>query len=126
MQVDNFYRLPDSFATRTPAQIKVSDPKQKDPSKASKTIGLFAASSPALEAAMAAAVKVTDAEAKAHDAHDQMMEAERMLKMAEDTESILTIAAEIYDRCTPSSSLFTCHLSLSCIVFFFLYRLTSR
>jgi hypothetical protein len=75
---------------------------------------------------MAAAVKVTDAEAKAHDAHDQMMEAERMLKMAEDTESILTIAAEIYDRCTPSSSLFTCHLSLSCIVFFFLYRLTSR
>lgn len=87
----------------------------------SKTIGLFTASSPALEAAMAAAVKVADAEAKAHDAHDQMMEAERILKMAEDTESLLTIAAEIYDRCTSSSSLSTIyHLSLaycfSCIV----------
>ena len=56
---------------------------------------------------MAAAVKVADAEAKAHDAHDQMMEAERILKMAEDTESLLTIAVEIYDRCTSSSSLST-------------------
>ena len=70
---------------------------------------------------MAAAVKVSDAEAKAHDAHDQMMEAERILKMAEDTESLLTIAAEIYDRCTSSSSLPTIyHRSLSycfsCIV----------
>ncbi|EES01351.1 single myb histone 4 [Sorghum bicolor] len=96
VKIDKSYRLPDSFATRTPA------PKQKDPSKpskVSKTIGLFTASSPALEAAMAAAVKVADAEAKAHDAHDQMMEAERILKMAEDTESLLTIAVEIYDRC---------------------------
>ncbi|XP_066383771.1 single myb histone 4-like [Miscanthus floridulus] len=103
VKIDKSYRLPDSFATRTPAPIKASAPKQKDPSKpskVSKTIGLFTASSPALEAAMAAAVKVSDAEAKAHDAHDQMMEAERILKMAEDTESLLTIAAEIYDRCS--------------------------
>ncbi|CAD6237155.1 unnamed protein product [Miscanthus lutarioriparius] len=103
VKIDKSYRLPDSFATRTPAPIKASAPKQKDPSKpskVSKTIGLFTASSPALEAAMAAAVKVADAEAKAHDAHDQMMEAERILKMAEDTESLLTIAVEIYDRCS--------------------------
>ncbi|KAG2600165.1 hypothetical protein PVAP13_5KG489300 [Panicum virgatum] len=97
------YRLADSFATRTPAPIKASAPKQKDPSKpskVSKNLGLFATSSPALEAAMAAAAKVADAEVKAHDAHDQMMEAERILKMAEKTESLLTIAAEIYDRCS--------------------------
>ena len=62
---------------------------------------------------MAAAAKVADAEVKAHDAHDQMMEAERILKMAEKTESLLTIAAEIYDRCTSSSSLSSlCYLSL--------------
>jgi len=97
------YRLTDSFATRTPAPIKASAPKQKDPSKpskVSKNLGLFATSSPALEAAIAAAAKVADAEVKAHDAHDQMMEAERILKMAEETESLLTIAAEIYDRCS--------------------------
>lgn len=102
IKIDKSYRLPDSFATRTPAPIKASASKQKDPAKASKvskTIGLFTASSPALEAAMAAAVKVADAEAKAHDAHDQMMEAERILKMAEDTESLLIIADEIYERC---------------------------
>lgn len=104
IQVDNkYYRLLDSFATRTPAPIKASAQKQKDPpklSKASKNLGLFATSSPALDAAMAAAVKVADAETKAHDAHDQMMETERILKMAEETECLLTIAAEIYDRCT--------------------------
>ncbi|KAF8677967.1 hypothetical protein HU200_046324 [Digitaria exilis] len=103
-RVDNkFYRLADSFATRTPAPIKASAPKQKDPSKlskASKNLGFFASSSPGLDAAMAAAVKVSEAEARAHEAHDQMMEAERILKMAEETESLLTIAAEIYDRCS--------------------------
>ncbi|NP_001105227.2 single myb histone 4 [Zea mays] len=102
-KIDKSYRLPDSLATRTPAPMNASAPKQKDPSKpskVSKAIGLFSASSPALEAAMAAAVKVADAEAKAHDAHDQTMEAERIFKMAEDTESLLIIAAEIYDRCS--------------------------
>lgn len=72
---------------------------------------------------MAAAVKVAEAEAKAHNAHDQMMEAERILKMAEDTESLLTIASEIFDRCTSSSSLSTVyHISLFPLFF---YRLTS-
>ncbi|KAK8453507.1 hypothetical protein SEVIR_5G292800v4 [Setaria viridis] len=113
-KVDNkLYRLVDSSATRTLAPIKASAPKQKDlskPSKVSKNLGLFVATSPALEAAMAAAAKVADAEAKAHDAHDQMMEVERILKMAEETESLLTVAAIAYDRCI-SSSLFSivCH-----------------
>ncbi|CAO2166112.1 unnamed protein product [Urochloa humidicola] len=104
IEVDNkLYRLPGTSATRTPVPIIASAPKQKDPSKPSKVPknqGLFATSSPALEAAMAAAAKVADAEAKAHDAHDQMMEAERILKMAEKTDTLLTIAAEIYDRCS--------------------------
>jgi hypothetical protein len=81
----------------------------------SKNLGLFAAASPALEAAMAAAAKVADAEAKAHDAHDQMMEAERIIKMAEETECLLTIAAIAYDRCM--SSLFHVIISLCHFLF---------
>lgn len=108
MQVDNkYYKLTDSFATKTPALPKASTQKQKDPSKplkAAKNLGIFAAVSPALEAATAAAAKVADAEAKAHLAHEHMMEAERILKMAEETESLLALAAEIYDRCISSSS----------------------
>ncbi|KAK3161714.1 hypothetical protein QOZ80_1BG0080540 [Eleusine coracana subsp. coracana] len=103
-KVDNkYYKLTDSFGTKTPALVKASTQKQKDPSKplkAAKKLEIFAAVSPALEAAAAAAAKVADAEAKAHLAHEHMMEAERILKMAEETESLLTLAAEIYDRCS--------------------------
>ncbi|TVU35391.1 hypothetical protein EJB05_17278 [Eragrostis curvula] len=103
-KIDNkFYKLPESFATKTPAPVKASTQKQKDPSKpskGSKSLGLFVAVSPAMESATAAAAKVADAEAKVHLAHEYMMEAERILKMAEDTESLLTLAAEIYDRCS--------------------------
>jgi len=35
-KIEKSYRLADSFATRTPAPIKASAPKQKDPSKPSK------------------------------------------------------------------------------------------
>ncbi|KAL6615887.1 hypothetical protein ACP70R_038157 [Stipagrostis hirtigluma subsp. patula] len=96
-KVDKFYRLTDSFATRTPAPIKASNPKPSKPFKAAKNLGVFATVSPALEAA---AAKVADAEAKAHLAHEHMMEAERILKIAEETESLLALAAEIYERCS--------------------------
>jgi transcription factor MYB, plant len=120
MQVDNnYYKLTDTFATKTPALAKASTQKQKDPSKplkASKNLGIFAIS-PAPEAAAAAAAKVANAEAKAHLAHGHMMEAERILKMAEETESLLTLAAEIYDRCIPSSS--SAYLTFLSIISFF-------
>ncbi|KAL6850216.1 hypothetical protein ACP4OV_020843 [Aristida adscensionis] len=95
-KVDKNYRLTVSFATRTPTPIKASNPKQKDSSKPSKNSRMFAVVSPALEAA---AYKVADAEAKAHLAHEHMMEAERILKIAEETESLLTLAEEIYEKC---------------------------
>jgi transcription factor MYB, plant len=121
MQVDNkCYKLADSFATKTPALVKAPSQKQKDPSKplkASKNLGIFAAASPALEAAVVAAAKVADAEAKAHLAHEHMMEAERILKMAEETESLLTLAAEIYDRCISSSS--SAYLTFQSAIFLF-------
>lgn len=81
--------------------------KKKDSaksSKAAKGLGLFAAASPALDAAEAAAMKVADAEAKSHLANEHMMEVERIGKMAEETESLLALASELYQRCMPCSS----------------------
>jgi len=98
-KIDKSYKLTDAYAKKLLAPTKGPSQKKKDPSKASKNPGLFAAASPALDAAQAAAMKVADAEAKAHLANEHMMEAERIFKMAEETESLLTLASELYDRC---------------------------
>ncbi|XP_051225634.1 single myb histone 4 isoform X4 [Lolium perenne] len=103
IEIDKSYKLTDAYAKKLLAPMKDPSQKKKDPakpSKASKNVGLFPAASPALEAAQAAAMKVADAEAKAHIANDHMMEAERIFKMAEETESLLTLASELYDRCS--------------------------
>ncbi|KAM0913969.1 hypothetical protein ACQ4PT_011824 [Festuca glaucescens] len=105
-KIEKSYKLTDAYAKKLLAPMKDPSQKKKDParpSKASKNVGLFAAVSPALDAAQAAAMKVADAEAKAHLANDHMMEAERIFKMAEETESLLTLASELYDRCIPCS-----------------------
>lgn len=102
-KIDKSYKLTDAYAKKMLAPTKDPSQKKKDPtkpSKASKNLGLFAAGSPALDAAQAAAMKVADAEAKAHLANEHMMEAERIFKMAEETESLLTLASELYDRCS--------------------------
>ncbi|KAM0828628.1 hypothetical protein ACQ4PT_015393 [Festuca glaucescens] len=102
-KIEKSYKLTDAYAKKLLAPMKDPSQKKKDPakpSKASKNVGLFAAASPALDAAQAAAMKVADAEAKAHLANDHMMEAERIFKMAEETESLLTLASELYDRCS--------------------------
>ncbi|KAK1666680.1 hypothetical protein QYE76_054839 [Lolium multiflorum] len=102
-KIDKSYKLTDAYAKKLLAPMKDPSQKKKDPakpSKASKNVGLFPAASPALDAAQAAAMKVADAEAKAHIANDHMMEAERIFKMAEETESLLTLASELYDRCS--------------------------
>uniref|UniRef100_A0ACD5VQX9 Uncharacterized protein n=1 Tax=Avena sativa TaxID=4498 RepID=A0ACD5VQX9_AVESA len=102
-KIEKSYKLTDAYAKKMLAPMKDPSQKKKDPakpSKASKNLGLFAAASPALDAAQAAAMKVADAEAKAHLANEHMMEAERIFKMAEETESLLTLASELYDRCS--------------------------
>uniref|UniRef100_A0ACD5W2I5 Uncharacterized protein n=1 Tax=Avena sativa TaxID=4498 RepID=A0ACD5W2I5_AVESA len=103
IEIEKSYKLTDAYAKKMLAPMKDPSQKKKDPakpSKASKNLGLFAAASPALDAAQAAAMKVADAEAKAHIANEHMMEAERIFKMAEETESLLTLATELYDRCS--------------------------
>ncbi|XP_044976833.1 single myb histone 4 isoform X5 [Hordeum vulgare subsp. vulgare] len=103
IEIDKSYKLTDSYAKRALAPMKDSSLKKKDPaksSKAAKGLALFAAASPALDAAEAAAMKVADAEAKSHLANEHMMEVERIGKMAEETESLLALAEELYQRCS--------------------------
>ncbi|KAL5226493.1 hypothetical protein ABZP36_014758 [Zizania latifolia] len=101
-KIDRAYRITESYAAKASIAMKSLSPKKDlaKPLKASQNVGLFAATSPALDAAAAAAMKVADAEAKAHLANEHMMEVERMFKLSEETESLLTLATEIYERCS--------------------------
>jgi len=104
IEIEKSYKLTDSYAKKALAPVKDPSMKKKDSSKASKAakaaLGLFAVMSPPLEAASAAAMKVADAEAKSHLANEHVMEAERIGKMAEETESLLELASELYGRCS--------------------------
>ncbi|KAF7030159.1 hypothetical protein CFC21_041762 [Triticum aestivum] len=103
IEIDKSYKLTDSYAKRALAPMKDPSLKKKDSAKSSKAAkgqGLFTAASPALGAAEAAATKVADAEAKSHLANEHMMEVERIGKMAEETESLLELASELYERCS--------------------------
>lgn len=52
------------------------------------------------EAAKTAAYKVAEAENKAFTAAEAVKDAEKLAKMVEETDSILQLAKEIFDRCT--------------------------
>jgi len=57
------------------------------------------------DAANAAAYRVADAENKAYMAAEAVKEAERISKMAEDTDSMLQLVKEIYERCNAESTI---------------------
>ncbi|KAF0916726.1 hypothetical protein E2562_011573 [Oryza meyeriana var. granulata] len=101
-KIDRAYKITESYAAKASLATESLSPKKDaaKPLKASQNLGSFAGTSPALEAAAAAAMKVADAEAKAHLANEHMMEAERIFKLAEETESLVTLATEIYERCS--------------------------
>ncbi|XP_072952649.1 single myb histone 4-like [Typha angustifolia] len=97
-KVQKGYRLKDScFATKTPT------PKQKDPSHRSRTpqsSGLSNTIDPTEEAAITAAYKIADAEAKSFLASEAVKEYEKISKMAEETDALLLLAKEISEKCT--------------------------
>ncbi|XP_010910098.1 single myb histone 4 [Elaeis guineensis] len=96
-KVQKGYRLKDSsFATKTPT------PKQKDPVnrlKLPQNSGSCNAINLIEDAAITAAYKIADAEAKSFLASEAMKEAEKISKMAEETDSLLLLAKEIFERC---------------------------
>ncbi|PKA55894.1 Telomere repeat-binding factor 4 [Apostasia shenzhenica] len=91
------YRLKDaSFATKTPT------PKQKEPSnrlRPQQASVLPKPVDPVDEVATAAAYKIADAEAKAFLASEAVKELEKISRMAEETDSLLMLAKEIFERC---------------------------
>ncbi|XP_020596283.1 single myb histone 4-like [Phalaenopsis equestris] len=91
------YQLKDpSFAIKTPT------PMQKEPANRLKPLqasGFTKPIDPVEEAATTAAYKIADAEAKAFLASEAVKEAEKISKMAEETDSLLMLAKEIFERC---------------------------
>ncbi|XP_068648197.1 single myb histone 4-like [Aristolochia californica] len=93
----NGYKLKDSsFATKTPT-LKQKDLVQR--SRPPQTSSFNRAADAAEEASMTAAYKIADAEAKSYLASQAVKEAERVSRMAEETDSLLQIAKEIFDQC---------------------------
>lgn len=96
-KVENCYRIrkDTSLGTKTPA------PKQKDVRpRQLLSSGLMTTSESVDDAANAAAYRVADAENKAYMAAEAVKEAERISKMAEDSDSMLQLVKDIYERCS--------------------------
>lgn len=96
-KVQNCFKIKEdaSLGTKTPT------PKQKDirPKPLHSTNDINPADTVG-EAAAAAAGQVADAENKSFVAAEAVKEAERVSRMAEDTESLLQLAKEIFERCS--------------------------
>ncbi|KAJ9179363.1 hypothetical protein P3X46_011160 [Hevea brasiliensis] len=95
-KVQNYYRISKdaSLGTKTPT------PKQKEVRpRQSQNSGLVSGET-VEEAAIAAAYKVAEAENKSFLAAEAVKEAERVSKMAEDTDSMLQLVKEIYEQCS--------------------------
>ncbi|URE28548.1 single myb histone [Musa troglodytarum] len=95
-KVQKGYRLKEScFATKTPT------PKEKElasRARAPQTSGPANSIDPMKEAAITAAYKIADSEAKSFLASEAVKEAEKISKMAEETDSLLLLAKEIFER----------------------------
>lgn len=97
LQVQNCYKVrkDNSLAVKTPT------PKQKDvrPRIPQYMGGLMPSGETVEDVARAAAYKVADAENKSFLAAEAVKEAERVAKMAEDTDSMLQMIKDVYEQC---------------------------
>ncbi|XP_008806863.1 single myb histone 4-like isoform X1 [Phoenix dactylifera] len=96
-KVQKGYRLKDSsFATKT-LTLKQKDPANR--SKLPQNFGSCISLNSIKDAAITAAYKIADAEAKSFLASEAVKEAEKISKMVEETDSLLLLAKEIFERC---------------------------
>ncbi|KAF5466419.1 hypothetical protein F2P56_016345 [Juglans regia] len=96
-KVQNCYKI----RKETVLGTKTPSPKQRDVKpRQSLSSGLMTTSETVDDAANAAAYRVADAENKAYMAAEAVKEAERISKVAEDTDSMLQLVKEIYERCS--------------------------
>ncbi|PSR96183.1 Telomere repeat-binding factor like [Actinidia chinensis var. chinensis] len=96
-KVQNSYRIKNEspLGTKTPA------PKQKEIRPRSlQNSGLVISQETVEAAAKNAAYQIAEAENKSFVAAEAMKEAERVARMAEDSESLLQLVKEIYEQCS--------------------------
>ncbi|CAK9177129.1 unnamed protein product [Ilex paraguariensis] len=94
-KVQNCYRIKKDILLGA----KSTAPKQKDiRPRQSQTTGYLGDTLE--EAAVATAYKIAEAENKSFVAAEAVKEAERVSKMAEDADSLLQLAKEIYEKCS--------------------------
>ncbi|KAL6974562.1 hypothetical protein U1Q18_028747 [Sarracenia purpurea var. burkii] len=100
---DKLEKVQNCFKIKTDVLIgaKTPTPKQKDfrPRQPPPQTTSYLADT-VEEAAVAAAYKVAEAENKSFVAAEAVKEAERVSKMAEDADSLLQLAKEIFERCS--------------------------
>uniref|UniRef100_A0A2P2L4E1 MYB transcription factor n=1 Tax=Rhizophora mucronata TaxID=61149 RepID=A0A2P2L4E1_RHIMU len=96
-KVHNCYKIKktSSFGSKVPS------PKQKDFQRKQLDSAGFVNTGDTIEkAAVAAAYRIADAENKSFVAAEAVKEAERIAKMADETESLLQLAKEIFEKCS--------------------------
>ncbi|XP_043722646.1 telomere repeat-binding factor 4-like [Telopea speciosissima] len=94
-KIQNCYKKKEdsSFGTRAPP------PKQIRP-RQSQNPGFIASVDAVEEAAAAAAYKIAEAESKSFVASGAVAEAEKIAKMAEEAESLVLLAKQIFEQCS--------------------------
>ena len=99
MQVQNGYKI----GKETPVGTKTPSPKQKviRPQQLNNS-GLRTSTETQHDVADTAAYNIADAEHKSFLAAEAVREAERISRMAEDTESMLQLMTQIYKQCNKS------------------------
>ncbi|KAF2297565.1 hypothetical protein GH714_038719 [Hevea brasiliensis] len=95
-KVQNCYTIKNnsSLGTKTPTR------KQKDQPMPLQSTGCINSGDTMEEAAVAAAYRIAEAENKSFVAAEAVKEVERVSKMAEDTDSLLQLAKEIFEKCS--------------------------
>ncbi|KAE8688643.1 Telomere repeat-binding factor 4 [Hibiscus syriacus] len=94
-KVQNCYKIKEHTLIGT----EMPTPKQKD-IRLRQNVGAVSSGETVEEAAITAAYKVVEAENKSFLAAEAVKEAERVSKMAEDTDSMLQLVKEIYEQCS--------------------------
>ncbi|GAB4853768.1 hypothetical protein Ancab_017961 [Ancistrocladus abbreviatus] len=95
-KVDNCYRIKTNFALGT----NTTGPKDIRPRQSQSIVDHFTTSETLEDVARTAAYKIAEAENKSFVAAEAVREAERIARMAEESDSVLQFAKEIFDRCS--------------------------
>ncbi|XP_044464196.1 telomere repeat-binding factor 4-like [Mangifera indica] len=96
-KVQNCFKLKEAAVSGTQTPI----PKQKDiRPRPLQSINHISSANTVEAAAVAAASQIADAENKSFVAAEAVKEAERISRMAEDTDSLLQLAKEIFEKCS--------------------------